>query len=108
MPRPLTRGRPATSRRSSRLELNEDGLGRRKAAIAESLRQRGATAGRKAGVADLLMQMPLFSHLWFLWFLWWLVARICGRLRPWRAACRRSACPDGWSSHPPATSGWSP
>jgi peptidoglycan/LPS O-acetylase OafA/YrhL len=55
------------------LELNEDGLGRRKAAIAETLRQHGATAGRQAGVADLLMQMPLFSHLWFLWFLWLLV-----------------------------------
>ena len=55
------------------LEVNEDGLGRRKAAITESLRHRGARAGRKAGVADLLMQMPLFSHLWFLWFLWWLV-----------------------------------
>jgi peptidoglycan/LPS O-acetylase OafA/YrhL len=55
------------------LELNEDGLGRRKAAIAESLRQRGATAGRKTGVATLLMQIPIFNHLWFLWFLWWLV-----------------------------------
>ncbi len=55
------------------LELNEDGLGRRKAAIAESLRQHGATAGRQTGVADILMQMPLFNHLWFLWFLWWLV-----------------------------------
>jgi peptidoglycan/LPS O-acetylase OafA/YrhL len=55
------------------LELNEDGLGRRKAAITESLRQHGATAGKKSGVADLLMQMPLFNHLWFLWFLWWLV-----------------------------------
>jgi peptidoglycan/LPS O-acetylase OafA/YrhL len=55
------------------LELNEDGLGRRKAAITESLRQGGATAGRSSGVADLLMQMPLFNHLWFLWFLWWLV-----------------------------------
>ncbi len=55
------------------LELNEDGLGRRKAAIAESLRQRGATAGRKTDVAVLLMQIPLFNHLWFLWFLWWLV-----------------------------------
>jgi hypothetical protein len=55
------------------LELNEDGLGRRKAAIAESLRQHGATAGRKTGVADLLMQIPVFNHLWFLWFLWWLV-----------------------------------
>ncbi len=52
------------------LELNEDGLGRRKAAIAKSLRQRGATAGRKSGVANLLMQLPLFNHLWFLWFLW--------------------------------------
>jgi surface polysaccharide O-acyltransferase-like enzyme len=56
-----------------RIDLDEDGLGGRKAAIAESLRQRGATAGRRAGVADLLMQMPLFNHLWFLWFLWWLV-----------------------------------
>jgi hypothetical protein len=55
------------------LELNEDGLESRKAAISESLRQRGATAGRKSSGADLLMQMPLFSHLWFLWFLWWLV-----------------------------------
>ncbi len=55
------------------IELDEEGLGSRKAAIAEYLRQRGATAGRTAGVADLLMQMPLFSHLWFLWFLWWLV-----------------------------------
>jgi hypothetical protein len=56
-----------------KLPVNEDGLGRRKAAIAEYLRQRGATAGRTAGLADLLMQMPLFNHLWFLWFLWWLV-----------------------------------
>ncbi len=55
------------------LEVNEDGLGPRKAAIAESLRQHGATAGQKAGVTELLMQMPLFGHLWFLWFLWWLV-----------------------------------
>jgi hypothetical protein len=55
------------------LELNEDGLGRRKAAIAESLRQHGATVGRKSSLADVLMQMPLFNHLWFLWFLWWLV-----------------------------------
>jgi peptidoglycan/LPS O-acetylase OafA/YrhL len=54
------------------IELDE-GLGSRRAAIAEYLRQRGATAGRKAGVADKLMQIPLFNHLWFLWFLWWLV-----------------------------------
>lgn len=55
------------------LPVNEDGLGRRKAAIVESLRQRGATAGRQEGLVDLLMQIPLFNHLWFLWFLWWLV-----------------------------------
>jgi hypothetical protein len=54
------------------IELDE-GLGSRRASIAEYLRQRGATAGRKAGVADMLMQIPLFNHLWFLWFLWWLV-----------------------------------
>ncbi len=55
------------------LELNEEGLGARKERVAEFLRQHGATAGVQAGVADLLMQMPLFNHLWFLWFLWWLV-----------------------------------
>jgi hypothetical protein len=55
------------------LEVNEDGLGRRKAAVADYLRQHGALAGKKTGLAELLMQMPLFSHLWFLWFLWWLV-----------------------------------
>ncbi|MDG3007295.1 acyltransferase family protein [Paludisphaera mucosa] len=55
------------------LDLDENDLGRRKAAIAETLRHHGATAGRKSGLADILMQMPLFNHLWFLWFLWWLV-----------------------------------
>ena len=55
------------------LELDENDLGRRKAAIAESLRHHGATARMPPGLADVLMQMPLFSHLWFLWFLWWLV-----------------------------------
>jgi len=55
------------------LELDAKGLGSRKAAIADYLCQHGATAGKTAGVADLLMQMPLFNHLWFLWFLWWLV-----------------------------------
>jgi surface polysaccharide O-acyltransferase-like enzyme len=55
------------------IECDENGLGSRKAAVAEYLRQRGATEGRKAGVADLLMKMPVFAHLWFLWFLWWLV-----------------------------------
>ncbi|MHC5538511.1 ankyrin repeat domain-containing protein, partial [Singulisphaera rosea] len=55
------------------LDLDENGLGRRKAAIAETLRQHGATAGRNSGLANILMQIPLFNHLWFLWFLWWLV-----------------------------------
>jgi len=56
-----------------KLEAGDDGLESHKAAIADYLRQRGATAGRKSGWADLLMQMPLFNHLWFLWLLWWLV-----------------------------------
>ena len=55
------------------LDVNKDGLGRRKAAITETLRQHGAIAGRKTGAVDLLMQTPVFNHLWFLWFLWWLV-----------------------------------
>ncbi|WZO96272.1 acyltransferase family protein [Isosphaeraceae bacterium EP7] len=55
------------------LKANEDGLGRHKATIAESLRQRGAKVGRTTSVAELLMQIPIFHHLWFLWFLWWLV-----------------------------------
>ena len=55
------------------LELNEDGLARHKAAIADYLRQHGALEGKKTGLAELLMQMPLFWHLWFLWLLWWLV-----------------------------------
>ena len=55
------------------LEVEKNDLGRRKAAIAESLRQHGATAGRQERPTDVLMQMPLFNHLWFLWFLWWLV-----------------------------------
>lgn len=55
------------------LELNEEGLAARKERIAEFLRQHGGTAGKQAGITGLLMQMPLFNHLWFLWFLWWLV-----------------------------------
>jgi hypothetical protein len=55
------------------LPVKESGLGQRKAAIADYLRQKGATAGRKAGLTGLLMELPVFSHLWFLWFLWWLV-----------------------------------
>jgi surface polysaccharide O-acyltransferase-like enzyme len=56
-----------------KVELDDEGLGPRKSAIAEYLREKGADPGKKAGVADLLMQIPIFSHLWFLWFLWWLV-----------------------------------
>ncbi len=56
-----------------RLELDEVDLGRRKAAIAQSLRQNGATPGQKSGASEILMRIPIFSHLWFLWFLWWLV-----------------------------------
>ncbi len=56
-----------------KLDLNEDKLVDRKAKITETLRQHGATPGRKPALTDLLMQMPLFNHLWFLWFLWWLV-----------------------------------
>jgi hypothetical protein len=56
-----------------KLEVDGDALGRRKAAITDFLRQHGATAGRKPGLAQVLMQMQLFHHLWFLWFLWWLV-----------------------------------
>lgn len=55
------------------LELNEEGLAGRKAAITETLRQHGATVGRSSGIAEILMQLPIFNHLWFLWFLWWLV-----------------------------------
>jgi len=55
------------------LKVNEDGLGARKAAIASYLRDHGAKQGQAMGLADLLMEIPVFSHLWFLWFLWWLV-----------------------------------
>lgn len=55
------------------LDLKEDGLEGRKAAITANLREHGATAGRKSSITDLLMQIPVFNHLWFLWFLWWLV-----------------------------------
>jgi hypothetical protein len=72
----------------------KDGVALRKAEIAEYLRQHGATAGKKASTADLLMQLPLFAHLWFLWFLWWLVLGLAAvsalgerlprfRLPPW-------------------------
>ena len=90
------------------LELNEDGLGRRKAAIAELLRaarrDRGQTV-RRCGCtdADAPLQPPLVPLVS-------LVAgpRLCGRLRSWLPAFHRSACPPGWSSRPPATCGWSP
>lgn len=55
------------------LEPNPDSLVRSKAAIAGLLRQHGGVAGKGGGLAELLTQMPVFNHLWFLWFLWWLV-----------------------------------
>lgn len=55
------------------LEIDENGLGSRKAAIAEYLRQRGAVEGKKTGIVELLERIPVFAHLWFLWILWWLV-----------------------------------
>lgn len=55
------------------LKVNEDRLTDHKEAIAGFLREHGATAGRQAGVAEALVQIPVFNHLWFLWFLWWLV-----------------------------------
>lgn len=56
-----------------KLDVQEEGLAGRKAAIAEALRAKGAIPGRQSGLFDLLTQIPIFSHLWFLWFLWWLV-----------------------------------
>ncbi len=86
------------------LELNEDGLGHRKAAITESLQQHGATVGRTSGVADLLMQMPLFNHLWFLWFLWWLVVGYAAvsAVGAWLPSLRLP----GWLFHTPALYVW--
>jgi hypothetical protein len=55
------------------IELDDEELGRRKHAVVDYLRQHGAIAGRKSGLADRLMHLPLFNHLWFLWLLWWLV-----------------------------------
>ncbi len=55
------------------LPVKQEGLGASKAAIAGLLREKGAVAGRQPGIAEILMQIPLFNHLWFLWFLWWLV-----------------------------------
>lgn len=65
---------PTTLYYASLLKLSvfEEGLGDRKAAIVEMLRAKGAGPGRQAGLVDLLTQIPVFSHLWFLWFLWWL------------------------------------
>lgn len=76
------------------LPVNKDGLGGRKAAVADYLREHGATAGRQAGLADALMQFPLFNHLWFLWFLWWLVLGYAG-LSALRARLPAVRLPDG-------------
>ncbi len=87
-----------------RLELDEDGLGRRKAAIAEVLRARGATAGAQPGLAAFLTQMPVFGHLWFLWFLWWLVLGYAAVSA--LAARLPTARPPGWLVLSPARYLW--
>jgi hypothetical protein len=86
------------------LEVNKDGLGRRKAEITEFLRQHGAKSGKQAGVADQLMQMSVFSHLWFLWFLWWLVVGYAAvtALGAWLPAVRLP----GWMVLSPARYLW--
>ena len=82
-----------------KLKVDENGLEARKAAVADYLRRHGATAGEKAGLAGLLMQLPVFSHLWFLWFLWWLVlgtaalSALAARLPSVRAPARLIASP---------------
>jgi hypothetical protein len=82
-----------------KLPVDEDGLGDRKAAIAETLRAKGAKPGRQAGMIDLLTQIPVFSHLWFLWFLWWFalglaaVAAIAARLPTIRIPARLVVSP---------------
>ena len=89
------------------IELDEEGLGSRKAAIAEYLRSRrdggenGGGGGRADAVASL--QPPLVPLVPLV-----VGARAGGHLCPGRRDCRRSGCPRGWSSRPPATSGWSP
>jgi hypothetical protein len=55
------------------LKVDKEGLAGRKAAITQYLHEHGATAGKTSGITDLLMQFPIFNHLWFLWLLWWLV-----------------------------------
>lgn len=87
-----------------KLPVDEDGLDARKAEIAEALRAEGARPGRQSGVVDLLTQIPVFGHLWFLWFLWWFalglaaVVAIAGRL----PALRLPA----WLVAPPACYVW--
>jgi peptidoglycan/LPS O-acetylase OafA/YrhL len=71
-----------------RLPLDEKGLGRRKAAVVETLRQHGAVTGTRPGLADILKEMELFGHLWFLWFLWWLVL---GLAAVWAVGSRLTA-----------------
>jgi surface polysaccharide O-acyltransferase-like enzyme len=55
------------------LDVEKVGLGKRKGAIAEYLRSHGAVVGKSSGIGSLLVQTPVFGHLWFLWYLWWLV-----------------------------------
>ncbi len=87
-----------------KLPLDEENLGPRKAEIAETLRARDAGPGRQASVIDLLTQIPVFGHLWFLWFLWWFalglaaVVAVAGRLPRLRVPA--------WLVAPPACYVW--
>jgi peptidoglycan/LPS O-acetylase OafA/YrhL len=86
-----------------RLKVEEDGLGARKEAVASYLREHGAKEGRMSW-AQLLMEIPLFSHLWFLWFLWWLVLGYAAlsALAAWLPAVRLP----GWLVLSPARYLW--
>jgi len=87
-----------------RLPVAEDGLGRRKAAIAEALRERGGTPGQTSGLAEVLMQLPVFNYLWFLWFLWWLALGLAAASA--LAARRPTARPPAWAVASPARYFW--
>ena len=86
------------------LDLDENGLGRRKAAIAETLRHHGATAG--GSPASRTSSCRCRSST---------TSGSCGSSGGWSWDTRpsrrsahdspRCACPHGWSSRRPATSG---
>lgn len=83
-------------------DLEEEGLGDRKAAIVAYLQDQGATAGSGpdlSGLMQLLMQIPLFHHLWFLWFLWWLVLGLA-LVSAIGARSPKIGLPDWWVNSP--------